>query len=570
MQPRRDLRPSLLALALAAGCTGVIGEPPAPIGTPGSNTEARPGGDPSDPGDPEDPTTPKIEEPAPSVRYARLTHAQWANSVKDLLNLPEAPAIDGLRSDPAQSGFLFDNDADVLEVDQALSSGYQRAAQQLAQTVTQDAALLARLLPQESTDTAARARAFIRTFGKRAHRRPLANAEVEAYFTVYTAGTTLYDGVPAFTAGVRLLIEAFLQSPRFLYRIEQSAIEANGVVPLDGFEIASRLSYFIWNTMPDDSLFQKAEQNELSTKESRNRVAREMLEDPRANELVERFHDRLLNLQKLASIAPAPAVYSGSNRLAEYAKEESRLFIRDVFATEGGLTKLLTSSETFANAELAEIYGLSGSFGEELVPVSLDPSKRRGIFTQVGFLAANATSVQSDPIHRGVFLTKQIACNPLGAPPANIPPLPPPEGRTNRETVASHTETPGSVCAGCHATLINPFGYPFEGYDAVGRTRTEDSGFAVDTTAAPLIGGKNVPVSDAVQLAEELAKSDAVHACYSKHWIELAFGRSDHESDAAIIENLAAASKNGGSIKDLIAAIASSRAFSNRGVEELP
>lgn len=556
----------------AAACSGLIGEPAeqAPVSDriPGGQD---PGKAPDDP--PVDPSNPTPEiSPAPAPRVARLTHAQWTNTVQALLQLasPPAAALE-LRGDPAQSGFIFDNNADALEIDQVLWGAYQRAAAAIASEVTGDPAKLARIVPAAGGDDAQRARAFVTELGRRAHRRPLTPSQIEDYLAIHRAGSGLYEGVPPFEAGVRLVLEAFLQSPYFLYRIEESSAAAGDEIPLDDWEIASRLSYALWNTMPDQTLFDAAAAGELTDPAKLRAIARRMLDDPRAERVVSRFHHQLLDVEKFASIAPAANIHpSGSGRLAAHAARENDLFVIDTFVSGGGLERLLTGTETFVNAELAEIYEVPGTFGDEFVKVSLDPAKRRGLFTQVGFLAANATPQSPDPIHRGVFLTTRIACNPLGAPPANIPPLPPPMGRTNRETVEDHTEQPGSICAGCHSTLINPFGFPFEGYDAAGRVRTEDNGFPLNTRSDPLIGGKRDPVSDAVDLAEKLAESEVVHACYARHWIELTLGRKHHARDAGLMAHLASLSRDGASIKDLLVELVSSPAFVRRSAEELP
>jgi hypothetical protein len=255
--------------------------------------------------------------------------------------------------------------------------------------------------------------------------------------------------------------------------------------------------------------------------------------------------------------------------LAEAARTENELFVREVFASGGAWADVLTSTDTFVNAELARIYGLPGDYpADEFVPASLDAETRRGIFTQVGFLASNATSVNPDPIHRGVFLAERIACIHIGAPPESVPALPAPDGRTNRETVEEHTEVPG--CATCHQPTINPYGFPFEMYDAIGAYRETDNGFPVDTTAAPLVDGSPVDVNDAVDLADRLAGSASVHECYTQHWVEYAFGRKENMVDEAIIERLGELSLEGASIEELIVALVTSRAFLNRSIDELP
>ena len=406
------------------------------------------------------------ELPAPTTRVFRLTHEQWENTVRDLFFFDEhTGASEYLRADPASSGFIFENNAVALEVDQALWSGYGFAAAYVAELVTSDPSVLAAILPPDGGDDAVRARAFVEELTLRAFRRPASEAEIQSYVALFDGATALYDDVDGFTAGVRLVIESVLQSPRFLYRVEESSEPDGPVIPLDDWEIASRLSYFLWNSMPDDELFDIAAAGDLVSPSTVEAQARRMLEDPRAASVVQSFHRQLLNTEKFEGVTPSPAFYPDAPEgLGHLAVIENQMFIEDVvFQTRGSFGELLTSTETWANDELARIYGVQAEVGSEFQKVSLDPTKRRGLFTQIGFLAANSSSVNPDPIHRGVFLIERVTCSHIPAPPDDIPPLPGlDETKTNRQIVEDHTEAPGSVCAGCHTGVINPYGLPFE------------------------------------------------------------------------------------------------------------
>jgi hypothetical protein len=506
------------------------------------------------------------EGPAPVSRFPRLTHTQWQNTVRDLFRLDPATPVDvTFRTDPALAGFLFDTNGGALEVDDVLWGEYQRAAAQIAEQVTTSPALLDGILPGGARD----ANAFVRDFGMRAHRRPLTEDEVADYMAIFTAGQTLYTGVESFVAGVRLVIETVLQSPFFVYRVESSTGREAGLVPLDDYEIATRLSYALWNTMPDEQLFAAAQAGALRTAEQVGAHAMRMLDDPQASDVAYRFHAMLLDLEKYSHIMPSSTEFPDApGDLEQLAAEENRLFVTDVFESGRGYDELLTSTETFVNADLAAIYGLGGTYGADFERAMLDPAQRRGVFTQVGFLAANSTSVSPDPIHRGAFLAKRIACIPIGVPPGAIPPLPAPMGRTNRETVASHTEAEGTVCAACHARVINPYGFPFESYDAIGAWRTEDAGQPVDTTASPPIADVPTPVANAVELVDALAASRIVHDCYAQYWIEFAYGRPLSPNDRPLTDRLGAASLEGASVKDIVLGLVTSRAFLTRTIAE--
>ncbi|NVB36311.1 DUF1592 domain-containing protein [Pseudenhygromyxa sp. WMMC2535] len=518
----------------------------------------------------------QAELPSPSPRFYRLTHEQWENTVQDLFELDAPTGHSSLfRADPQVAGFIFDNDVSALEIDEALWNGYRIAAGEVADLVTADPELLATFTPEDDgSELSERADAFVRSFGARAYRRPLEAQEVTTLTALFEAAPPLYpDMDDDFAAGVRHVVETVLQSPFFLYRIERSATVVDGLIPLDDYEIASRLSYFLWNSMPDAALLEAAAAGSLTTTGQVAAEAERMLEDPRAGEMVVRFHYQLFEGHKFETIAPSANFFPDAPEdLPELVAEEHERFVRDVvFGGGGGLVELLTSSETFVNDDLAALYGVEGVMGDEFTHVDLDPSQRQGVFTQTGFLAANSTSVDPDPIHRGVFLAKRMSCLTIAAPPDGVPPLPAIEpDQTNRERVEAHTEAEGTVCVTCHSTLINPFGFAFEGYDALGTWRTVDNGKPVDASSTVFLGTEPAAVDGAIDLMQAMASSEAVHQCYAKHWFEYASGRNEASGDDQMIERLGAASLDEQqSIAELLVNMTTSPAFLNRAAEEL-
>lgn len=562
-------RALLLCLGVSTGCyTGIqeLNGGAASGGDAGGND----GG--SDDSEGPDGLGPAEEMPVPTTRFFRLTHVQWENTVQDLFDLDEPSGLSvDFRADAREGGFIFDNNATSLEVDEALWSGYQRAAVDMAEIAVNDPSILEFIAP-DTGDDASRAAGFIRDFGRRAFRRPLTDAEATIYAELFNRGPELYEETEGFAAGVRLVLEAILQSPNFLYRIEISEEVVDDVIPLSSFEVASRMSYFLLDTMPDDELLDLAEAGELQDPDQVQAQARRLLENPRAKMVVQKFHHTLLEVEKFQQAAPSPAFYPDApENLGDLAEQEHDLFVdHTVFDQDGSWGDLLTSTQTFVNADLAPLYGLSGDFGEEFTLVDLDPNERRGLFTQIGFLAANATGVHPDPIHRGAYLARQIACHSIAAPPDTVPPVP--EGdpdATNRETVVAHTEAPGTECLGCHKPLINPFGFPFENYDSTGAFRTEDNGRTVDASATVALASGAVEVSNAVDLAEAMAADEQVHQCYLEHWTEYTMGRPYDDLDEAIVDRLAEASVGDASVKELLVEFATSRPFLTRSTEEM-
>lgn len=556
---RSRARWSLALLGLSA-CTSGISTPEGAVPTPAGAGDVSPGV-----------SAAGVGTPAPAGRFARLTHSQWENAVRDLLRLEDTPGLSQtFPSDARTAGFPFDNHQSALEIDQVLSGAYASAAESLAARVAGDRTQLERMLPPDSGNERERARLFITTFGERAFRRPLEAAEIDAFARLFELGRDAYDDSAGFTAGIRILLEAFLRSPFFLYRVESSAAARGATIPLTGYEIAQRLSFLLTNSIPDQALLQAAGSGQLASPGDVRREALRLLAAPSAREAVVGFHDQLLEFEKFANINPSPRIYPDlPESFAESVVTSSRLFIEDLITGAGNFQTLMTSNQAFVNQDLAPVYGLRGSFGPEFVKVSLPQNERRGILNQVGFLAANATSINPDPIHRGVFVATRVLCLRIAAPPDGVPPLPPIEDGTNREIVANHTES-SPVCRTCHGTLINPLGFAFENYDAAGAYRTTDNGEPVDASVAPSLDGAAVDVENSVELAEALGQSRQAHECFSSHLVEYAFGRRRERVDEPLVSALTAASLEGAPIVELLVRIAESPAFLSRSTEELP
>jgi hypothetical protein len=550
----------LLAPLLAANaCTGVV---------TGDEAEARGSRDSEATAPPENTAAVLV----PSGRFARLTHTQWENSVRDLLRLDSVSGLsETFPADARTAGFLFDNHELSLEVDQVLSGAYASAAEALAQRVAGDPTALERLLPPDTGNERERARAFVEIFGERAFRRALERDEVETFAGLFELGRNAYDDSSGFVAGVRISLEAFLRSPFFLYRVEASTEPSGASIPLSDYEVAQRLSYVFLNSMPDDALLEAARQGKLREPGEVRVQALRLISRASARAAVLGFVGQLFDFEKYEAISPSQSFYPDvTDDFAEDVLTSSRLFIEDlVVAQAGTFQALMTSNQAFVNDALARVYGVSGDFGADFVKVRLPEDERRGIFNQLGFLAANSTSVNPDPIHRGVFIATRVLCLGIAAPPDGVPPLPPIENGTNREIVANHTES-SPVCRACHAQLINPLGFPFENYDASGAYRTTDNGEPVDASSAPFIDGAPLPVENAVELAEALGQSPQAHECFASHLLEYTFGRTSKRPDDALVTSLTEASLGGAPILELLVRIAQSPAFMTRSTEELP
>jgi hypothetical protein len=552
----RRCSPFLTLAIAAAGCTAAI-EPPegAPNGGYGGGRG----------------TASCNKLASVGTKLVRLTHAQYDNTVRDLFELDVRPSP-SFQKDPTFQG--FNNNAAGLKVADRLGRDYRRTAEELALQVVSTPAARAKVVPcSSSTDECAST--FISTFGRRAFRRPLTAAENATYLALFKKAATLLDGADPFAKGVELVIEAMLQTPNFLYRVELAeAAPVGSVVPLTSYEVATRLSYMLWNTTPDNALLNLAESGMLTTPAQVKAQALKMLEDKRAEQIVDDFHYQWLDLDKYNNLTRDAVLYPNfSAALSPMMQQETLRFVREVvFGQKAPFATLFTAPYTFVNKELAAIYKVPGTFtSADYTRVELNPSERSGLLTQTGFLAAHAYTKSDSPIHRGVFMIRRVLCLPQGDPPPNADlKLPPLMGdiKTTRQQVAAHTSPAG--CNSCHAR-INGIGFAFENYDAIGQYRTMDNGVAVDSTGTLALGDQSYPFKNAIEFGAAVSKTAEARSCYALNWLRYAYQRADSSEDAcdvdAMTENLA---KPGYSIKDMIADLTLNKSFLNRPVEELP
>lgn len=469
------------------------------------------------------------------TRAGRLTHKQYDNTVRDLLFIDASPSA-AFQPDPVFNG--YDNSIDELRVADRLGRDYRRAAEELAERAVNDPEAYAKLVtcsPSASTCAAS----FVREFGRRAYRRLLTEDEERLYLTLHAQGPDLVGSGDDFKDGVRVVIEAMLQSPKFLYRLELTKEEAeDGLLALDGYEVAQRLSYMLWNTMPDEALFDAAAKGELATPSGVAAAAARLLEDERARAPVADFHFQWLQLSRYEDLTRDRDLFP--NFAPDLPMQAETLeFVRHVvFDLERGYETLMTAPFSFVDARLARLYGLSGNFGNTLRKVDLDPDVRGGILTQIGFLASHAYPGSTSPIHRGVFVHRRILCNTIPDPPPGIDTS---QGavenpKTTREGVEVQTSQP--ACAGCHS-LINPPGFAFENFDAVGQVRETDRGNPIDTTGSITIDGAEVEFANAKELIASIAASRDGRVCYARNLLRYAYGRADTEVDQPILDELA-------------------------------
>jgi hypothetical protein len=529
----------LLALALG-GCEGTLLD--RPTGPRGSTF---------DPG----PASCADATLAPTT-LSRLTRVEYDNAIEDLLG-DTSGAATGFAPDDVTTGFEVGGAVAPL-----LAEQYLEAATGIAARATEDLVGLTGC----TTEGEACARAFVTAFGRRAYRRPLSEDEVAGLVEVYRIGAEL----EGHRAGIQVALEAMLVSPSFLYHVEGTGpMAAAGVtLPLTGFELASRLSFFLWRSVPDDELLDAAESGELELPEGLEAHARRMLEDGRAERGLMDFHRQWLGLDRMSVVERDATLYPEFSReLASDMRTSLELMIRDVLAGSGALDELFRGDFAYVNERLAPIYGLSGITGTELRRVAVDPDRRAGLLTHPAMLTMLGKSNQSDPVHRGIFVRERLLCQHLPPPPPGLMVTPPDlqPGLTTRERFAQHRSD--ASCASCHR-LIDPIGFGFESFDALGRFRTEEEGLPIDASGEIVDGGDaNGPFDGVVELSERLAQSDAVRACVSRQWFRYALGRVETNEDRCSLESMRVRFEESGfDLRELVVALVTTDAFTHRRI----
>lgn len=503
-------------------------------------------------------------------RVARLSRQQWSNAVRDLLKLPDISEIDSNVSGDALIG--FDDEAESLFVTEQLRAQLFDASEKLADKVTNDATALARLVPANApTDATARAKAFITSFGQRAFRRPLTDAEVTTHLGLFNQGPTLYAGVDAFKAGASLVIQAMLQSPFFLYRTELGTAAAGASkVALSDWEVSAKLALAITNTIPDDSLLAAAAAGKVHEASDVAAQAERLLQGATGGDGVSNFNAQVYRLGTYDGIVRDAAVFPDFKPNAPAAmKQELLQFLTWVFRENRGVKDFYTSPVGFVNSLLSPLYGVPGSSSSDptmLTKVDLDPTQRSGLLTQAGFLSSYL-SVGNEPdiIHRGVFIATRLLCRTLPPPDpkAAATMLPDTPGMTNRERVEMTTGK-GTCGQACHGNLFNPLGYAFENYDAIGKYRTMDQGKPVNAADSYALDGQLKSFNNGVELSKLLAEAKETHACYVRNMMSYLHGRELTSTEEATVDYLARRSRAGMTLHDLELALVTSDAFLNR------
>ncbi len=474
----------------------------------------------------------------------RLTHTQYNNTLRDLLG-DNSRLADQFPPEDFVNGFR--NQYEAQNTSPLLAEAYAAAAEKIAKKafLGGDQRGLIPCKPRSFDDVACRDR-FLREFGRRTFRRPLAEAEFGRYAKLFTAEAAAAKN---FQAGAQVAIEVMLQSPNFLMRSE------NGLDPLlKPYEAASRLSYFLWNTMPDDALLDAAKRGELSNTAGVEKQMRRMLADARAREAVDEFVTEWLRFDRLSGTVRDRRLYPQfTPELTLAMTEETRRLVSELVWNKRNFMEFYSAGYTFANGDLAKLYHVTAP-KEDYGKVELAASSGRGgVLAHASFLTMTSKPAETSPTARGLFIREQFLCQDVPQPPpgvnANLPPVTKDQPRTQRERLAIHLSN--ESCASCHS-LIDPIGLAFEKFDAIGGyreklsltifpTREERNAEAKKVeleldTRGNVAGLKNSDFTTPRELGKILAETPQCQQCVVKQLFRWMAGRHERAADKLVVE----------------------------------
>jgi hypothetical protein len=503
------------------------------------------------------------------ARVWRISDQQYVNAVSQVFGIRVSPEVTEADTQPAD--FTNFSEAPNLTVQANVATAYQLAAHTAAQAAVN--ANLGVFLPcgQVAPNDACVER-FVRNRVARAFGRPLADTEVQDLIALYHAG--LADNA---ATGIRLIIEAALQSPSFIYRSEiggatRAAGPASGKVALSAFELAGAVSFALLDSVPDDTLWAKAMDGTLLTPTVLAAEVDRLLASPGVQANLGAKAGFWLGVEKLRSIVPKNTTIfpDFTPELKQNLYDSAQMFVQDLVA-HGNLSDLLTSRRMYVNANLAKVYGIPGVTSTSLVPVDLQlPERSAGILTQPAVLAAWSHPDRGDVVHRGLFIYNALVCgSTVPAPPANAAAVAAtfPANATERELATLRATSPQG-CVACHG-LFDPLGLSTERYDAIGRYAAVDSmGKAIDssTTITRLGPDLDGAISDLPDLVAKLKSGTRVAECASRNLAVFVLGRSVTEDNSCAMQQVKSRFASSGSFTDYYRAMLTSPGFLTRDV----
>jgi hypothetical protein len=506
------------------------------------------------------------------VVLRRLNRSEYNNSVRDLLSTSLRPA-DRLPNDETVEGFdtVGEGLHFTLQHIEVFEQGATELVDELFALPAGDARRASVIVCELDANSESCTREIVSAFARRAFRRRVAESEIANLLVLVQ---TLQAAGNSHEEAVKAALRSVLLSPHFLYMVERSLPSAAGVASsVNDHELATRLSYFLWSSLPDAALAAEADAGVLTSDGAALVAAMtRMLSDAKAAAMIENFAGQWLALRRLALVVPSPQTFPDFDREQTLgaAIEESERFLSALIAENAPLEALVTADFTFINQDLGAYYGIPVS-GAEFERASTSGTPRLGILGQMSFLAQTSHPSHTSPTKRGAWVLEQLLCDPPDPPPGDlmIEPLGEPDpNQTVRQKLEAHQTQP--LCAGCHV-VIDPIGFGLENFDAVGQYRSAENGVTVDSSGILIVEAsgtpQEVPFSGARELASLLVADSRFATCISKQLLTYAVGRSFHAPEAtayadALVKHARAEGRQG--FRDLITTVVQSEAFRTR------
>jgi len=506
-----------------------------------------------------------LQDPGPPP-FRRLNNVEYNNTILDLTGLDLRPADN---FSPDSHSFGFDNIGESLTLSPVLIEQYHKAAGEISNAILEVGRKQGRaphpLLVIDSKATMApreAARFMISRFATKAFRRPVEAEYVDRLLAIYDLSVQRGDDP---SLAISHAFRAVLISPRFLIRIESPRPDETEPYQVDDYELASRLSYFLWSRPPDETLLQLAAQGKLTDSKVLEKQTRRMLSDPRSDALVDHFFGQWLELRRVATHTPDEAAFPNYNAAIRQAiAGETRGLLREIVRENRPIRELIDADYTYLNQTLAEWYGIAGVQGDEIRRVTLQDRRRGGILTTAAVLMLQSDPPRTNIPRRGNFIAGRILGDAPPPPPPDIPALGETEANGKRLTLREQLELhrKSAECASCHAR-IDPIGFSLENYDAVGRWRTTDFGQAIDPSGELPDGRK---LSGPTDLKDAILEQEPVFTQTLLRFLTIyALGRSLQTEDECVIRDAAKiASEREGRFGELVVSIVQSYPFRYR------
>jgi hypothetical protein len=417
--------------------------------------------------------------------------------------------------------------------------------------------------PASAAEESSCARQILARLSRRAYRRPVTDADIKPLLGFYQQARAK----GGFEFGIQKAIEAILVSPDFLFRVESTSA---GIHPVSGVDLASRLSFFLWSSVPDEELLELGVSGKLGDREVLRRQVERMLDDPKSNSLVANFAGQWLQIRNLATVRPDPVIFGDFDEsLRSSMQRETELFFESVVRENRSVLDLLTANYTFLNDRLAKHYGIAGIYGSQFRRVELEDTHRGGLLGQASLLTVTSPANRTSVVQRGKWVLENL----LGAPPPPPPPGVPSLDATSkgnqhlslRAALEQHRADPG--CAGCHA-VMDPIGFALENYNGIGQWRTEDGGSEIDASGK-LPDGTKFSGPSGLKTALTTLKREEFAATVTEKMLTYALGRGLEYYDQPAVRAILRGSEAGGyRMRDLIQAVAMSAPF--REIADVP